>query len=76
MADKIFINKFFSKFKEQFDEKKLSTKFILNNDLNLLILESNKEKSENSESQINIPGIIGYVDFDKCTNLFNFNKKD
>ena len=36
-------------------------------------MESNKEKNENSESQINIPGLIGYVDFDKCTNLFNFN---
>lgn len=35
LADNIFVKKFFSKFKEQFDEKKLSTKFILNNDLNL-----------------------------------------
>ena len=54
LADKIFIDKFFSKFKEQFLEKNLSIKFKLDTDLYLLILESNKEKSENSESHINI----------------------
>ena len=73
LSDTIFYNNFVSRFEAQFKGKIVLSKYLLDSDLFLLSLEFNKDKITIPESQITIPGIIGYVNMDKCTNLLNFN---
>ena len=75
LADTIFYNNCLKKFESQFKGKYILSKSLLDVGLFLLTLESKEENNLNTkiESQITIPGLIGNVNMDKCSNLTNFN---
>ena len=73
MADVVFFKYFVSRFEAQFKGKIILSKYLLDTDLFLLSLEFNKDNIIIPKPQINILGLIGYVNMDKCTNPLNFN---
>ena len=71
-SDCIFFKKFITIFKEKFNDKKMTIIPMIEDNLFIIKLEPKKEKNINSEFQINIPGLNGYVNIDKCKNMLNF----